>query len=153
MSQYKLTTELLKLSTSSKWDKAKLEWDIADIERAKEAETCLCGHFPILEICTIHNTKTGHDARVGNCCVKKFNDKSNKIFRAVAKIKKHVEKSVNSETLDLALRNDWINLKSYNFYMDILRRRNLTEKQIKWKVSINEQITYFVNRKNEKKKI
>ena len=31
MSQYLLTTELLKLSHSQKWDDAKLEWDVLGI--------------------------------------------------------------------------------------------------------------------------
>ena len=141
MSQYKLTTELLKLSNSQKWDDAKLEWDVTDIEKVDDSETCLCGHFPILEICTISNTKTKKDARVGNCCVKKFNNKSDKIFRAVAKIRKDFEKSVNSETLNLALKNKWISQNEYKFYMDILRKRKLSEKQMAWKISINKKIT------------
>ena len=58
MSQYLLTTELLKLSFSQKWDEAKLEWDVIDIEKVEDPETCLCGHSPILEICIICNTKT-----------------------------------------------------------------------------------------------
>ena len=141
MSQYLLTNELLKLSNSQKWDDAKLEWDVIDIEKAEDPETCLCGHFPILEICTISNTKNKKEARVGNCCVKKFNNKSDKIFRAVAKVKKDFEKSVNSETLNLALKNTWINAKEHKFYMDILRKRKLSEKQMNWKIAINKKIT------------
>ena len=147
MSQFKLTTELLKLSNSPRWDEAKLEWDVIDIEKVEEAETCLCGHFPILEICTIGNTKTKKEARVGNCCVKKFNNKSDKIFRAIAKVKKDFEKSVNSETLNLAVKNIWISDKEYKFYIDILRKRKLSEKQMNWKVAINKKIILRINRK------
>lgn len=150
MSLYQLTTKLLELSSSQKWDDAKLEWDVVDIEKVEDPETCLCGHFPILEICTIGNTKTRKEARVGNCCVKKFNNKSDKIFRAVAKVKKDFEKSVNAETLSLAIKNAWITDKEYKFYMDILRKRKLSEKQMNWKIIINKKIT---NRTTKNKNI
>ncbi len=140
MSQFQLTTELLKLSQSQNWDEAKLEWELVDIERVEDPETCLCGHYPILEICTIKNQKTNKNADVGNCCVKKFIDKSDKIFRSVAKVRKDFEKSVNAETLDFALSKNWITQKDYGFYMDILRRRRLSEKQLSWKKSINQKI-------------
>lgn len=78
--------------------------------------------------------------RVVNCCVKKFNNKTDKIFRAVAKVKKDFEKSVNSETLNLAFKNTWINAKEYKFYMDILRKRKLSEKQTNWKIVINKKM-------------
>jgi hypothetical protein len=147
MSEYKLTTELLKLSQSQKWDEAKLEWELIDIERMEEPETCLCGHYPILEICLLKNNKTNDESRVGNCCVKKFNNKSDKIFRSVAKIRKDIEKSVNAETLELAIRNRWISANEYKFYMDILRKRNLSDKQLAWKKSINQKIGNKVNKK------
>jgi hypothetical protein len=147
MSEYQLTTELLKLSQSQKWDEAKLEWELIDIERMEEPETCLCGHYPILEICLIKNGKTNNESRVGNCCVKKFNNKSDKIFRSVAKIRKDIEKSVNAETLELAIKNRWISANEYKFYMDILRKRNLSDKQLAWKKSINQKIGDKVNKK------
>jgi hypothetical protein len=135
------------LSQSQKWDEAKLEWELVDIERTEDPEECLCGHYPILEICTILNSRTHKKSRVGNCCVKKFNNKSDKIFRSVAKIRKDVEKSVNAETLELAFRNGWLNDKEYKFYMDILRKRNLSDKQLAWKKSINQKIRSNVNKK------
>ena len=140
MSEYKLTTELLKLSSSTKWDEAKLEWELIDVEKVEEAEECLCGHYPILEICTIKNIKTTKLARVGNCCVKKFNDKSDKIFRAISKVKKNSSKSLNAETIDFAFNKKWITEKDRNFYMDIFRKRNLSTKQDSWKTSINKKI-------------
>lgn len=146
MSEYKLTTELLKLSDSHIWDKAKLEWELVDIERVEDPEECLCGHFPIVEVCMICNSSTKITARVGNCCVKKFNNKSDKIFRSIAKVKKNNEKSVNAGTLEFALKKIWITEKDFNFYMDILRKRNLSEKQLAWKKSINQRITARINK-------
>lgn len=147
MSEYQLTNKLLKLSQSPKWDEAKLEWELIGIEIVDDPEECLCGHYPILEICLIKNNKTNNESRVGNCCVKKFNNKSDKIFRSVARIRKNIEKSVNAETLDLAVNNQWVNDKEYRFYMDILRKRNLSDKQLAWKKAINQKIKNKVNKK------
>jgi hypothetical protein len=147
MSEYQLTTELLKLSKSQNWDEAKLEWELIDIERVDDPEECLCGHYPILEICSIKNSKTNNESRVGNCCVKKFNNKSDKIFRSVVKIVKDIEKSVNSETLGLAINNKWISTWDYKFYMDIMRKRNLSDKQKEFKKIINQKIKSRVTKK------
>lgn len=140
MSDFKLTTELIKLSQSPNWSDAKLEWELVEVEKVEEPEECLCGHFPIIEICTIRNNKTNSEARVGNCCVKKFNDKSDKIFRSLAKIKKDINKSINLTTLDWSLKSKWINQNDYDFYKGILNKRQLSEKQIAWKKDINKKI-------------
>ena len=58
-----------------------------------------------------------------------------------------IEKSVNAETLDLAIKNRWINEKEYKFYMDIIRKRNLSDKQLAWKKAINQKIGNKVNKK------
>jgi hypothetical protein len=148
MSEYKLTTELLKLSQSQIWDEAKLEWDLIDVEKVEDSEECLCGHYPILEICTIKNNKTNKESRVGNCCVKKFNNKSDKIFRSIAKTRKNTEKSLNSETLEFAFKNKWIKDWDYKFYMNILRKRKLSEKQMNCKKDINGKIINRLNKSN-----
>lgn len=72
MSQYKLTNGILKLSVSKVWDTASLEWKLNEIYEAVNPETCLCGHFPIVEICILKNNLNNESVTVGNCCVKKF---------------------------------------------------------------------------------
>lgn len=143
MSDYKLTTELLKLSNSKDWDIAKLEWDSINIEKVKESETCLCGHYPISEVCILENKNTKYTIRVGNCCVKKFNDKPDKIFKAIKRIKEDISKSVNSETLDFCLQKKYISKKDSYFYMSILRKRKLSDKQLKWKQDTNKKIIKY----------
>lgn len=71
MSEYKLTQEIIALSQAKTWDVAKLEWILHEIYEAEEPETCLCGHFPIIEICTLQNKLNSNFVTVGNCCVKK----------------------------------------------------------------------------------
>lgn len=147
MSDYKLTNELLVLSEANTWDKAKLEWEPLEIEEANSPEECLCGHYPIKEICIIRNKKTNSQARVGNCCVKKFIDNSGKIFSAIKKIQKDNTKSINAETLEFALKKEIVSRKDYDFYFHILRKRNLTTPQLKWKQDINNKIKRSVIKK------
>ncbi len=142
MSQFQLTTELLKISSSQTWDEAKLEWNLIDLEKVseKESEVCLCGKDPILEICIIQNKINNNIARVGNSCVKKFINKADKIFRSISQVKKNIDKSLNAETIDFAFEKKWINEWEKNFYLNIFRKRNISDKQKEYKTSIAKKI-------------
>lgn len=54
---YKLTEEIINLSESDQWDFAKLEWNFEFAYYAGEPQSCLCGHYPIRNICVIKNRK------------------------------------------------------------------------------------------------
>ncbi len=138
---YKLTKEIIERSESNIWDEAKLEWDLEHIYRADEAEACLCGHFPIIEICIIKNQRNESIAQVGNCCVKKFLGlPSDKLFQSMKKLHQDIEKSCNSETIEIAYDKKWINGWEKDFYKDIWRKRNLSPKQLEIKIRINQKI-------------
>ena len=120
---------------------AKLEWKLYQIYEADEPDTCLCGHFPIIEICELQNKLNGNFATVGNCCVKKFIGlPSDLIFQAVKRVRKDNEKSLNAEALQHAYEKGWINEWEYNFSIDTMRKRNLSEKQMKTRININEKM-------------
>ncbi len=141
MSQYKLTDEILKCSQAQIWDIAKLEWSLYQIYEAEEPETCLCGHFPIIEICTLHNKLNGQFATVGNCCVKKFIGlPSDLIFQAVKRVRKDNQKSLNAEAIKHAHEKGWINDWEYNFSIDTMRKRVLTGKQLQTRMKVNEKM-------------
>lgn len=140
MSEFQLTTEIVRLSKADTWDEAKLEWDLVDVEKVDEPETCMCGHQPIVEVCVIANRLNKQVTRVGNCCVKKFIARSDKIFQAVKRIKLDVSRSVNSETIEFGYDKEYITERDKKFYMDIMRKRNLSVKQRAWKESINKKI-------------
>jgi len=55
MSEFRLTTEIVARSASKVWDAAKLEWVLHEVYEADEPESCLCGHFPIIELCVLRN--------------------------------------------------------------------------------------------------
>ena len=138
MSEYKLAEEIISRSQSKVWDMAKLEWSLYQIYETEEPETCLCGHFPIIEICTLRNKLTGQFATVGNCCVKKFIGlPSDLIFQAVKRVRKDNQKSLNAEAIQHAYEKGWINEWEYRFSIDTMRKRNLSQKQLQTRLKVN----------------
>lgn len=67
-----LVREILKLSEAKTWKEAKLEWKCFWRHHVREPQRCLCGHYPINEICVLTNTLNHHQVEIGNVCVKKF---------------------------------------------------------------------------------
>jgi hypothetical protein len=148
MSEFKLTQEILNLSESKNWDVAKLEWKLHEIFEADIPNTCLCGHFPIIETCVLTNIKNSKEATVGNCCVKKFIGlPSDKIFQAIKRVRKDNEKSLNAEAIDHAFQKHWINDWEKSFYLDIMRKRNLQPKVLAKKIQINEKLAFNMKRR------
>lgn len=98
---FKLLQEnILALSSASDWETARKEWKLIDIMEVDEPETCLCGHSPIIEVCTIKNNVTGNVADVGNRCVKRFlGFRSDLIFTAIKKVRKDNTKSLNADAI------------------------------------------------------
>lgn len=141
MSEYKLTEGIIALSSSNSWDEAKLEWRLQDVYEADEPETCLCGHFPIIEVCFLRNNINQNQTHVGNCCVKKFIGlPSDRIFQAVKRVRKDNEKSLNAEAITHARQKGWINEWEYAFSMDTMKKRKLTLKQLQTRKKINEKM-------------
>jgi hypothetical protein len=147
MSEFKLTAEIIARSKAKTWDLAKTEWALAEVYEAEEPDTCLCGHFPIIEICTLKNRVTGQTADVGNCCVKRFIGlPSDKIFQAVKRVRKDTSKSLNGEAIAHAFEKTWINEWERDFYLRIMRKRVLSSKQSEKKIQINEKIAMRMQR-------
>ncbi|ELB2789002.1 hypothetical protein QNE79_004428 [Vibrio alginolyticus] len=147
MSEYKLTEEIIKLSQSQLWDVAISEWTLYEIYEADEPERCLCGHFPIIEICTLKNKLNSNYATVGNCCVKKFIGlPSDKIFQAIKRVRKDDEKSLNAEAISHAYDKGWINDWEKSFYLDVMRKRKLTPNQLNKKTQINNKLASKMKR-------
>jgi hypothetical protein len=141
MSEYKLTEEIMARSEAKTWSEAKLEWELRQIWDEEEPDTCLCGHYPIREICEITNIRNGNAAQVGNCCVKKFLGlPSGKLFEAIKRVRKHIDKSLNESMVNWGFERRWISQWEHEFYLDILGKRRLSDKQIEIKRKINEKI-------------
>jgi len=141
VAEYRLTAEILNRSFAQTLDEAKLEWALLEVYEVDEPETCLCGHFPIIELCVLINRKNENRATVGNCCVKKFIGlPSDKIFQAVKRIRKNESKSLNAEAVQHAFERHWISEWEMNFYFDIMRRHKLSPKQAAKKSEINKLV-------------
>ena len=143
-----LKAEILAMSKATDWEIARKEWALVDIIEADEPETCLCGHFPIAEICEIRNSVTGHTTEVGNVCVKRFlGVRSDLIFTGIKKIRKDPTKSLNADSItffrERGLLNDW----EYGFLQDTMKKRNLSFKQMETRKRINLKVLGAVSKR------
>lgn len=143
-----LKAAITALSRGSDWDVVKKEWKLVGITEAEEPETCPCGHFPIIELCTIHNIITGNSIEVGNVCVKRFlGFQSDLIFRALKRIRKDISKSMGADATAFFYSRGVINRWEYDFQQSTMRKRNLTFRQLQTRQSINAKVLASVRRR------
>lgn len=136
-----LALEIIERSEAAVWSLAKLEWELVDVFFDDDLQKCLCGHYPIKEICIIKNRENLREVIVGNHCVKKFMGlTSDKIFTSIKRVRSDISKSVDGETLQHAYRKNWINDWEFKFYISIMRKRKLTEKQRLTKEKVNSKM-------------
>jgi hypothetical protein len=141
MSKYQLTEGIVSRSVAKTWDEAKHEWALDSIWREDTPDTCLCGHFPINEICLLKNIKNGNATIVGNCCVKKFETlPSDLIFQAIRRIEKDAKRSINPDTIDHAHQKGWITDWEHKFSMDTWRKKTLSDPQLNKRIQINNKL-------------
>ena len=136
------TSSILDNSISEDWQGAKEEWIHVSSYVEEEMSTCVCSH-PIKNVCIIKNRHNGRELEVGNCCVKKFDidDRSSDF-----KLLKH--NRIDIKLLDELLRNSIINYKTYEFMVDINRKRKLSDKQLQWKeITLSKAKNYIMKKK------
>lgn len=138
---YKLTDEIISLSTSKYWESAKREWSFEFAYYSENLETCLCGHYPIKNICVIKNSTNAKSTEVGNCCINKFLgiDDGNKIFTSIKRLKEDITKSISAEVIDYLKEKKLLTDFEYKFYTDTFRKRKLSEKQLEIRERINQK--------------
>ncbi|RZJ76440.1 MAG: hypothetical protein EOO45_02175 [Flavobacterium sp.] len=144
---FKLTEEIIALSVSKFWEQAKLEWNFDYLYVAEEVQTCLCGHYPIRNICVITNHKNDERTQVGNCCVNKFLgiENGNKILDAIKRLKADPEKSMGADVLEYLMQKQVISDWDYEFYTDTIRKRVLSTKQLEHRERINQKLIDFTS--------
>lgn len=122
-----LKERIIELSTNQDWEAARNEWSLTDTYISSVFQKCLCGHYPIKEICEIHNPTTDKKVTVGNCCVKKvFNMESERIFRNIRKCIKDESTLLTDFVLDFAFKNNLIDAIDKHFYYEM---RKLVKKK------------------------
>jgi hypothetical protein len=141
MSKYKLIREIIERSEADNWDEAKPEWELAEVYDQREPDECLCGHFPINEICILRNRKNGRLAKVGNVCVKKFLGlPSDRILKGLRRIVVDDSKALNVAATEYAYERGWIDKWERGFCLDTARKRKLTQKQLHARRRINQKV-------------
>lgn len=136
-----LAAAIIARSVSSQWQQAKHEWILDQVYRQDEPDTCLCGHYPIIEICVLRNRHNGNLAVVGNVCVKKFLGlPSDLIFQALKRVAKDPDKPLNEAAVSHAFAKQWINQWEHDFCLDTMRKRSLSDKQMAKRRQINLQL-------------
>jgi len=140
-SQEKLKKEILDLSDGQTWSEALREWNLEAVFWEDDPETCLCGKFPIKELCYLRNRVNGYRALVGNVCVKRFMGlPSGKIFDSLKRVATDEERALNEETVEHAHDKGWITDWEHGFYMGTWRKRTLSERQLAKRVEINRRV-------------
>jgi hypothetical protein len=143
-----LKTAILALSRATSWEVAEKDWRLVDISEADEPETCLCGHYPIIELCTIANATTGKSVDVGNVCVKRFlGFRSDLIFQSLKRIRADRDKSIGPDAAAFFHERGVINAWEYEFQQSTMRKRNLSERQLATRRQINERVLAAVRRR------
>lgn len=143
-----LKAGILPLSKATVWEVAGKEWRLVDVSEAEEPERCLCGHYPIIELCTISNVVTGRTVDVGNVCVKRFlGIRSDLIFASLKRIRRDLDKSIGADAAAFFHGRGVINSWEYEFQQDTMRKRNLSEKQLSTRRKINTKILESIARR------
>jgi hypothetical protein len=147
MGEYHLAQEIIKRSVAKTWNEAKREWGLEAVYFAPEPDRCLCGKFPIIELCILRNRKNDREAIVGNECVKKFLGlPSDRIFNGLRRIQVDAEKPMNEDAIRYAHSRGWMNDWERGFYLDTWRKRKLSSAQAVIRAQINEKVMRMVRR-------
>jgi hypothetical protein len=144
-----LRAEMIARSREQEWDQAKLEWDLEDVFRVSEERDCLCGHNPILQICTLRNQLTRQTAEVGNVCVERFlGMRSKRIFSAIKRIRDDGNRSLNKEAIGMFRKLKVISYQDAEEYLLFYRRRkNVTDAQRELRREANAAVLAYVDRR------
>lgn len=139
---------ILSRSHAPEWNAARFEWVLIDIFEADEPEACLCGHYPILEICIIRNRITNNIAEVGNVCVKRFfGIRSDLIFAGLERVRMDIEKSLNESCIEFFFEKNLVSPWERNFLYDTKSKRILTARQLDKRKQINKKVMATVSRR------
>jgi len=147
ITHWHLPEELFKLSQNQTWKEASKEWDLTTIEMlspGEESEACLCGH-EIREICHISNSTTRKTAIVGNHCIWKFPKvhplaSAPKIIQATHRLMKDPTASANKDLIQLAFSRSVFTQSEATFYLQIWRKRVLTDDELAKKMALNQKL-------------
>ena len=143
----RLREEILARSVEKTWEHARPEWSLAHIEFAEEPRTCLCGHYPIIELCYLGNRLNHEEALVGNVCVTRFFDLgSHLVFDGLRRVLLDATRPLNAAATAFAAERGWVTAWEVGFLGNTVRKRQLSSRQEATRVKINTALTARVRR-------
>ena len=85
---------------------------------------------------------TGRETYVGNVCINRFIQiDTGNLFDGLKRIAKDPTANANTDLIEHAMRMGYLyGEKEYTFLKQTVRKRILSEKQLAWKVKINQRI-------------
>ena len=136
--KFKLMSEIIARSKNKTWQEAVKEWYLVSLKVVDEPQTCICGHFPIKQLCIIEHDNTGEQLTLGNHCITHFLGLPvNKLRSSVKRVTDDITKSFTKDIVDTAWKEFWIDDWEYDFYKNIIRKRKLSPHQMQKKVKAN----------------
>ena len=138
----RLSAGIIPLSVAKTWDEAKLEWTLQWVWLSDKYMTCLCEHYPIVEICELRNSLNGAVTEVGNVCVNKFlRLESNQVFREIKRIAADATKPLGLLTIELLHRRKLITEWEIGFLVDTSTKRaiSLSQRQLAKRIELNQR--------------
>jgi hypothetical protein len=137
----RLKEHILPLSMSQRFDIARTEWSLAAVEISEEFDECPCGQ-EIKEHCYIRNRLNGNETYVGNVCINRFIQiDTGNLFDGLRRIAKDLTANANNDLVEHAYRMGYLyGEREYTFLKQTMRKRNLSDAQIAWKIKINRRI-------------
>ncbi len=132
---YDLVRRIIARSVVDHWHEAKQEWRLERVlfTTADNPGKCLCGQFPVLELCYIRNYLNDNLALVGNRCVTRFMEllEAEQIFAAMKRVSADHSAALNATIIEYAYGQCYINDWERSFCLDVLRKRKLSAKKVK----------------------
>ncbi|MEJ5174583.1 hypothetical protein [Erwinia sp. MYb416] len=136
----KLKGHILSLSESDDFEVAKREWVLNSIEISEKEAYCPCGQ-KIKEHCFITNKLNNNATCVGSICMHKFLEiPTRTLFLGLRKIKKNTSSNANLSLIEYAKEKGFIYNNEYVFLVSTINKKNLSGRQLNWKVRINTRI-------------
>ena len=148
MTQEQLKSEILKLSESKIWYKARTEWSVDHISISHYPKTCICGTGLTNELFHLYNAWTAEKAVISNCCISLFfGAKAKDLFKSLQSIKNAPYYAPDKALVDFVVSHRWVNDWEEGFMTNTRQVKNLSEHQLMQRARINAKISRRAFRK------
>lgn len=141
--KWKLRDVIIEHSISDDFIIAASEWIPVWYDEDESCESvCICGKKHIKELNAIKNKYNGTQLIVGSECINYFIADLNTInvFKRLGEIKQDYTIAMTPKLLTAISRLNILTYGELNFYESTCRKRNLSTKQMNWRISINKKV-------------